>query len=88
LPELAVRGVSTVFGNPEAEKVLTDVKRAIDFYTTQLGFNVEHQQLPAFATVALGPLKVLLSGPDASGSRLLPAVSGRVPAARTASFFK
>jgi len=49
-----------------------DVKRASDFYTTQLGFTLEHQQLPAFATVALGPLKILLSGPGASGSRPLP----------------
>ena len=43
-----------------------------DFYTTHLGFNPEHQQLPMFATVALGPLKILLSGPGASGSRPLP----------------
>jgi glyoxylase I family protein len=52
--------------------LVADVKRAIDFYTTRLGFNLEHQQLPAFATVALGPLKILLSGPGASGSRPLP----------------
>ena len=52
--------------------LVTDVKRAIDFYTTHLGFKLEHQQLPAFATVALGPLKILLSGPAASGSRPLP----------------
>jgi glyoxylase I family protein len=37
-----------------------------------LGFDLEHQHLPAFATVGLGPLKILLSGPDASGSRPLP----------------
>jgi glyoxylase I family protein len=52
--------------------LVTDVKRAIDFYTTLLGFSLEHQQLPAFATVALGPLKIHLSGPGASGSRPLP----------------
>ena len=52
--------------------LVADVKRAIDFYTTQLGFNLEHQQLPAFATVAIGPLKILISGPGASGSRSLP----------------
>src|SRR5262245_6481120 len=49
-----------------------DVKRSVDFYTTRLGFNLEHQQLPMFATVALGPLKIHLSGPGASGSRPLP----------------
>jgi glyoxylase I family protein len=52
--------------------LVSDVKRASDFYATRLGFNLEHQQLPAFATVALGPLRILLSGPDASGSRPLP----------------
>ena len=52
--------------------LVTDVKRAVDFYTTQLGFQLEHQQLPAFAAVGLGALKILLSGPAASGSRPLP----------------
>ena len=52
--------------------LVADVKRAIDFYTAHLGFALEHQQLPMFATVALGPLKILLSGPGASGSRPLP----------------
>jgi glyoxylase I family protein len=52
--------------------LVANVKRAIDFYTTHLGFDLEHQQLPAFATVALGPLKIHLSGPGASGSRPLP----------------
>ena len=51
--------------------LVTDVQRAITFYTTHLGFTLEHQQLPAFATVALGPLKLHLSGPEASGSRLV-----------------
>jgi glyoxylase I family protein len=52
--------------------LVADVKRSIDFYTTHLGFNLEHQRLPEFATVALGPLRIHLSGPGASGSRLLP----------------
>jgi glyoxylase I family protein len=52
--------------------LVTDVQQAIDFYTTRLGFSLEHQQLPAFATVALGPLKIHLSGAGASGSRPLP----------------
>ena len=49
-----------------------DVARAADFYTKHLGFRLEHQQLPAFATVALGGFKLLLSGPGASGSRPMP----------------
>lgn len=49
-----------------------DVARAADFYSRHLGFKIEHQQLPAFASVSLGDLKILLSGPEASGSRPLP----------------
>ena len=49
-----------------------DVARAVAFYTTHLEFALEHQQLPAFASVALGDVKILLSGPQASGSRPMP----------------
>ena len=49
-----------------------DVQRAADFYTKHLGFTLEHQHLPEFATVSLGSLKLLLSGPGASGSRPMP----------------
>jgi glyoxylase I family protein len=48
-----------------------DVARAVAFYTQQLGFTVDHQQLPAFASVSLGDWQILLSGPGASGSRPL-----------------
>ena len=51
---------------------VTDVQRAIDFYTRHLGFTLEQQALPAFATVALDSLRIYLSGPGASGSRPLP----------------
>ena len=50
----------------------TDVQRAVEFYTTHLGFKLEHQQLPAFAAVSLGDFSLLLSGPGASGSRPMP----------------
>jgi glyoxylase I family protein len=49
-----------------------DVGRAAAFYTTHLGFTLQHQQLPAFAAVTLGDFTLLLSGPGASGSRVLP----------------
>jgi glyoxylase I family protein len=49
-----------------------DVARSVEFYTTHLGFTLEHQQLPAFASVSLGEAKILLSGPQASGSRPMP----------------
>lgn len=49
-----------------------DVARAVAFYTEHLGFELRHQQLPAFANVSLGDFSLLLSGPGASGSRPLP----------------
>ena len=51
---------------------VTDVERAVAFYTTQLGFKLKHQQLPAFAAVTLGDFTLLISGPGASGSRPMP----------------
>ena len=49
-----------------------DVARAVAFYTDHLGFKLEHQHLPAFASVSLDGLDLLLSGPGASGSRPMP----------------
>ena len=49
-----------------------DVARSVTFYTQHLGFTVDHQQLPAFASVSLGDSQILLSGPGASGSRPMP----------------
>jgi glyoxylase I family protein len=49
-----------------------DVARSVAFYTTHLGFTLEHQHLPAFANVSLGDAPILLSGPEASGSRPMP----------------
>jgi len=51
---------------------VTDVLRSVAFYTNHLGFTLVHQQPTAFASIALGPLHVLLSGPGASGSRVMP----------------
>jgi glyoxylase I family protein len=56
-----------------------DVARAVAFYTEQLGFTLKHQQLPAFASVALGDVQILLSGPGASGSRPLPGGQSQEP---------
>jgi glyoxylase I family protein len=49
-----------------------DVNRSVDFYTRQLGFKLDHQNLPAFGQVSTGHLKLVLSGPGASGSRPIP----------------
>ncbi|MGH9965700.1 MAG: VOC family protein, partial [Nitrososphaeraceae archaeon] len=49
-----------------------DVQRSIAFYTQMLGFNMDQQNLPAFGQVSVGNLKLILSGPGASGSRPMP----------------
>lgn len=53
--------------------VVTDVRAAIDFYTTHLGFTLRMDAAPAFADVVRGPLRLLLSGPASSGARATPA---------------
>ena len=62
MPEFAFHGV---------RYQVKDVQRSVDFYTNHLGFTLEQQRLPAFAAVSLGPLTLLLSGPGASGSRVV-----------------
>ena len=49
-----------------------DVSRSVAFYTEQLGFKLDREVLPAFAQVSVGNLKLILSGPGASGSRPMP----------------
>src|SRR6266699_4992276 len=49
-----------------------DVSRSAAFYTEQLGFKLDQKNLPAFAQVSIRNLKLILSGPGASGSRPMP----------------
>jgi glyoxylase I family protein len=56
-----------------------DVARAVAFYTHQLGLKLDQQHLPAFAQVSIGNLKLVLSGPGASGSRSMPDGHGQEP---------
>ena len=49
-----------------------DVQRAITFYTQVLGFNLDMQNPPAFGQGSTHGLKLILSGPGASGSRSMP----------------
>lgn len=51
--------------------MVDDVPGAVDFYTTHLGFEV-HTNVPAFADVTRGNLRLLLSGPDSSAGRPMP----------------
>jgi catechol 2,3-dioxygenase-like lactoylglutathione lyase family enzyme len=52
--------------------IIDDVPAAIQFYTTLLGFTLEHDASPAFASVARDGVRLLLSGDGSSGKRPLP----------------
>lgn len=52
--------------------MVDDVAAAIEFYTKQLGFEVLTSYPPAFADVARGGLRLLLSGPVSSAGRPMP----------------
>ena len=69
---MANTGTGSVNGVHGIRYQVRDVARAVAFYTGRLGFALQHQQLPAFASVALGDAQILLSGPGASGSRPMP----------------
>ena len=57
--------------------MVNDVKAAIAFYTTILGFSLLTDYSPAFADVKLGDLRLLLAGPSSSAARPMP--DGRQP---------
>jgi glyoxylase I family protein len=65
-------GQSLIAGLWGVRYQVKDVKRSVAFYTEQLGFKLDMQVLPAFAQVSAGNLKLILSGPGASGSRPMP----------------
>src|SRR5205809_110973 len=57
--------------------MVDDVDAAVAFYTTHLGFTLLSSAAPAFADVARGELRLLLSGPTSSAGRPMP--DGRRP---------
>lgn len=58
--------------------MVEDVDAAVVFYTTYLGFTLVSGAAPAFAEIARGDLRLLLSGPRSSAGRPMP--DGRQPA--------
>jgi catechol 2,3-dioxygenase-like lactoylglutathione lyase family enzyme len=83
---LSVAGYSgTKSGSTEPEKeevkkpvstasvryMIDDVPAAVKFYTTHLGFTLEQDAAPAFATVTRDGLRLLLSGEGSSGRRTM-----------------
>src|SRR5262245_502523 len=57
--------------------MIDDVPAAIGFYTTHLGFALEINASPAFASVTRDGVRLLLSGKTSSGRRAMP--DGREP---------
>jgi catechol 2,3-dioxygenase-like lactoylglutathione lyase family enzyme len=55
--------------------MIDDVPAAIGFYTTLLGFELDHDASPAFAAVSRDGVRLLLSGEGSSGKR--PLADGR-----------
>ena len=54
-----------------------DVQACVDWYVGNLGFSVQLNAAPAFASVERGPLRLLLSGRGSSAGRPMP--DGRQP---------
>ena len=57
--------------------MVDDVDAAVAFYVEHFGFELLSNQAPAFADVARGNLRLLLSGPRSSAGRPMP--DGRQP---------
>ena len=57
--------------------MIDDVPIAVKFYTTYLGFAIEKDAGPAFASVTRDGVRLLLSGKTSSGRRAMP--DGREP---------
>jgi predicted enzyme related to lactoylglutathione lyase len=57
--------------------MIDDVPAAVKFYTTHLGFALDIDASPAFASVTRDGVRLLLSGKTSSGRRVMP--DGREP---------
>jgi catechol 2,3-dioxygenase-like lactoylglutathione lyase family enzyme len=57
--------------------MVSDVQQSVDWYVSHLGFGVQLNAAPAFASVERGALRLLLSGKAASAGRPMP--DGRQP---------
>lgn len=64
-------------GTVSVRYMIDDVSAAVAFYTTHLGFSLEQDASPAFASVSRDGVRLLLSGETSSGRRPMP--DGRRP---------
>lgn len=76
----------TTYKTQKASKVMSkigirymidDVPTAVRFYTEHLGFDLDHDASPAFASVTRDGVRLLLSGKTSSGRQEMP--DGRIP---------
>lgn len=66
--------------------MVNDVGASITFYTTHLGFELQHRAGDAFAAVTRGPLRLLLSGKASSGARKPCPMAAKLPQAAGTAF--
>jgi catechol 2,3-dioxygenase-like lactoylglutathione lyase family enzyme len=59
--------------------MIDDVDAAVAFYTNHLGFTLDVDSAPAFASVTRGKLRLLLSGEKSSGRKAMPDGTKPVP---------
>jgi predicted enzyme related to lactoylglutathione lyase len=62
-------------GDPNVAAIryqITNIDRAVTFYTEVLDFKLEQRNGPVIAIVSRGPLMLILSGPGSSGARAMP----------------
>ena len=57
--------------------IVDDVEAAVDFYVSNLGFEIQQNFAPAIAILVHGDLTLLVSGPKASASK--PMLDGTTP---------
>jgi catechol 2,3-dioxygenase-like lactoylglutathione lyase family enzyme len=57
--------------------IVSDADEAIEFYTMQLGFQLDMHPAPAFAMLSRGDLRLVLSMPNPSGGGGQPMPDGR-----------
>lgn len=91
LPLVAYYGTRSGSAAPASEKgnkpmstvsvryMIDDVPAAVKFYTTHLGFTLEQDASPAFASVTRDGVRLLLSGEASSGRRAMPDGTRPVP---------
>lgn len=64
--------MSSPEGMVSVRYMVDDVDKAVDFYTSHLGFELHFSAAPAFADVTRGNLRLLLAGPQSSAGRPMP----------------